>query len=244
MAEGTVTRTEAPRGAADAQRGTRQSGWQRALTSPLGFFSGFMGTRYQSTVEVSAAAKTEEPEEPKKSLWGRFTGAASSLKDSVVGAFTSAKAAVEEKGVVGALGDFAGKAWDGVKAAGRWVVDGVVNTARTVIDAASKALHNVASFISKVWTSFTAHNREVERRIDEQKREQQRQEERRSLAKRDESKHLEDTVQRARSVARAQEFQAEQGLIDKVTATSPGSHIDNAALERKRERERAQKALS
>lgn len=244
MADGSVTRTEAPKGAAEAQRGTQRAGWRRALTSPLGFFSGFMGTRYESSLEVSAGTNAAKPAEqpPNKSMWARFTGAVGSVKDSVVGAFGSAKKAVEEKGVLGALSDAAGNAWNGVKAAGAWVRDGFVNTTRKIIDAASNALSTVTNFLSKVWTSFTSHSKEVDRRIDEQRRDQERREELRSVAKKDESKHLEDAVLRARAVSQAQEFQAQQGLIDKVTATSPNSQVDNAALERKREREKAQKA--
>ncbi len=241
MADGSVTRTEAPKGAADAQRGTRRTGWQRALTSPLGFFSGFLNSRYESTFEASGTAG-KPAEQPKKSLWGRFTGAVGSLKDSVVGTLTAARKSVEEKGVLGALSDVAGKAWNNVKAAGQWVADGVVNTAKAIIDTASKVFNSVTSFISKVWTSFSAHQKEVDRRLDEQRRDQERLEERRVVVKQDDSRHLEDTVLRARAISAAQEFQAQQGLIDKVTVTGPNSQIDNAALERKRAREKAQKA--
>lgn len=190
------------------------------------------------------ASRSEPAEQPKKSLWGRFTGALTSLKDSVVGAFEAARRAIQEKGVLGALRDLASAAWNGLKAAGNRVVDGIVNATRSLIDAASSALFAVVGFMSKVWTAFTAHNREVDRRIEEQKREQERLEERRLLARRDESRHLEEAVARARATAQAQEFQAQQGLLDKITVTTPNSQLDNAALERKRERERAQRALS
>ena len=159
-----------------------------------------------------------------------------------MGTLTAARKSVEEKGVLGALSDVAGKAWNNVKAAGQWVADGVVNTAKAIIDTASKVFNSVTSFISKVWTSFSAHQKEVDRRLDEQRRDQERLEERRVVVKQDDSRHLEDTVLRARAISAAQEFQAQQGLIFEVTVTGPNSQIDNAALERKRAREKAQKA--
>lgn len=245
MAEGSVTRPEASK-AAEAPHGGLPAGWRRALTLPLGFFSGFAGSRYASSIEVSAAAKAArggQAAQSQKSLWGRFTGALTSLKDSVIGAFGAVRKAIQEKGVLGAIGDLASAAWNGMKAAGNRIMERIVGTARSLIDTASRALSAIAGFMSKVWTAFTAHNREIERRIDEQKREQERLEERRIEARRDESRHLEEAVARARAVAQAQEFQAQQGLIDKITVTTPNSQLDNAALERKRERERAHRVL-
>jgi len=228
MAEGTIKGTESTNRLGEA---TRPEGTRKALTSPLQAMTGWFKARTQSTFESS-----QEPAKPrKKSLWSRAVGAVTSLPSRISGAFHGAVQTVKDKGVFGALKHWGGQAWTGVKNAVSSVVDTLKNTVKSLTD-------SIGNFLNKVFTAFSLHRSAVDRQIEEQHREQEKREEKRSVAEHEEARHLEDTVQRARALAAEQEFQAQQGLIDKVTAPAPNSRIDNAALERVKERMKAQKA--
>ncbi|MBM3269397.1 MAG: hypothetical protein FJZ01_17275 [Candidatus Sericytochromatia bacterium] len=229
MAEPGIRTGEAPKGAPETARIAPQGGWRKAITAPLHMLTGILTPRYQSTFEPSQA---QAPAQPKPSLWNRFTGFVGGMKDSVVNTFSAAATSVKEKGLLGAAGDLLGRAWDGVKDLGSSIVSGFSNIVSTVTGA-----------VAKVFEAFTKHQRDVELKAEEVRRDENKREERRLVAKTDEARQLEDTAARAKAVARALQFQAQQGLIDKITESGPHIQIDNAALERQKQREKAQKAL-
>jgi hypothetical protein len=243
VADGPIRANEAPKAGTEPMRALQPTGLGRALTRSLKALTAKLSPRYENKLEISAPPA---PPAEKPSLMGRIGGFFAGMKDSVVSTISDAAAAtrdffvgaartVKDKGVLGAVSQWAGQAWEGVKAAGNWVGDKIAETW-------NNAIKSVTGFFSKVWSAFTQHQRQVDKVLDERKREQDRVEEQRYLARRDEAKHLEETVQKARDLASAQDVAAQQGLVDKASADARHSQVDNAAIARRRAREQAQKA--
>ncbi len=227
MAGSGIRTSEGPKGAPETASIAQPGGWRRAITKPLHMLTGILTPRYQSTFEsTQAPAPAEKP-----SLWGGVTGFVGGIRDSLAGGIKSAADTIKEKGLLGAASQWAGQAWDGVR-----------NTISNLSDSIVSGFKSAFGFVSRIFQAFTTHQRDIDKKVEERKREEDKREDRRLLAKQEDAKHLEDTAQRARALASAQQFQAQQGVIDKITVTGPDIQIDNAALERQKERARAQKA--
>ena len=223
--------------------------WKRAFTEPMSLLPDFVKNRFDSTFEQTTPAA---PPAEKPSLWNRFTGAVSGAKDAVAGALTAVKDGVVQFAThpIDTTTQVAQSAWKSAGEAASWAGDKLSaawNDAAEFVSKGYESLktfvsnswNSITSIISKVFTGFYAHNAEVDRRREEIRKQEDAREHKAAEVRNDESKRLEDTVIKARELATSQQFQAEAGMIDKVTA--PGA-IDNGSIQRRKDREKAAKA--